>query len=84
MEQFTDSLTPENIIPIDYDSPDLPAGVRQYKPTLYKNGTSYCCCYGPDPQTGIFGSGYSPDEALKNWNKAYLKEGVKIFQRKWR
>jgi hypothetical protein len=83
MDQFADSLPTEDIT-IDYESHTLPDGVRQYKPKVYKDGTGYCCCYGPDPQKGIFECGYSPEEAMKSWSKAYLKEGIKIFERKWR
>jgi len=84
MEQFTDSLPPEDIIPVDYNSPNVPDGVKQYKPKVYKDGTGYCCAYGPDPHKGIFGYGYSPEEAMKSWNRTYLKEGIKIFERRWR
>lgn len=83
MKQYTDTLPPEDIVSVDYNSPTVPEVIRKYKPTVYKDGIKYCCCYGPDPQQGIFGFGYSIDEAMKSWDKAYMKEGIKFFTVNW-
>jgi hypothetical protein len=37
------------------------------KPVVFKEGNSYCCILGPDPQMGVFGSGDTPAEALEDW-----------------
>jgi len=42
-------------------------------PTVFKDGDSYCCITGSNPKTGVFGSGNTPEEAVKNWDDQ-LKE----------
>ncbi len=55
-------------IKIDYQSSSLPETVRKLKPALYKDGNSFCCLLGPDPQEGIFGCGETEEEALLDWD----------------
>ncbi len=43
------------------------------QPTVFVEGDSYCCLLGPDPETGVFGCGDTPDEALKDWDKNLRK-----------
>jgi hypothetical protein len=38
------------------------------KPVVFKEGDSYCCLLGPDPQAGVFGCGDTPMEALSDWD----------------
>ncbi len=38
-------------------------------PTVFKDGNSYCCLLGSDPQSGVFGCGATPEEAIKDWEK---------------
>ncbi|HKO81749.1 MAG TPA: hypothetical protein VJU78_15195 [Chitinophagaceae bacterium] len=55
------------IVPLDYDSPELSRAVRQFKPTLYKDGDAFACILGPDSEQAVYGQGITEDEALKNW-----------------
>jgi hypothetical protein len=65
-----DQMNMENleVIELNYESPGLPDTVRKLKPALYKDGDSYCCLLGPDPQEGIFGCGNTQAEALADWD----------------
>ncbi len=46
------------------------------KPKLYKNGNKWCVLYGEDIQSGIAGFGETPNEAICDWNSAWVnKEG---------
>ncbi|MGN6491179.1 MAG: hypothetical protein ACTHLE_04225 [Agriterribacter sp.] len=63
------------VITVDYDSHDLPAVAKIFKPVIYKDGTAYCCLLGPDPQAGIFGCGETPKEAVIDW-EAHLQAGL--------
>lgn len=56
---------------IDYNMEDknLPSAVRQFQPTVFKDGSTFCCILGPSPQEGVFGCGDSPQAALKEWDK---------------
>ena len=38
------------------------------QPQVYKQANSYCVLYGESPQSGIFGSGLSLNEAIINWS----------------
>jgi hypothetical protein len=60
-------------VDIDYSSKDVPESVKTFQPLLYKDGDSYCCVLGPDPQLGIFGCGQTPIQALQDWDK-HLKD----------
>lgn len=59
------------IVPID--NLKVPASVAALRPTLFKDGNSYCTILGPDPSIGIFGCGNTPEAALADWDK-HLKE----------
>ncbi len=59
------------VIPMDYESPNMPKAVKEFRPTLYKDDEMYCCILGPDPADGIFGSGATEDEAIRSWNDAF-------------
>lgn len=52
---------------IDLDDPEVPQTVRILKPVVYKEDNSYCCLLGPDPQNGVFSTGDTPLEAIRNW-----------------
>jgi hypothetical protein len=56
------------VVTLDYQSVELPETVRKLKPAVYKDGDSFCCLLGPDPQEGVFGCGDTQDEALADWN----------------
>jgi hypothetical protein len=48
------------------------------KPTLFKDGNSWCCLYGDDIITGIVGFGDTPYKSILNFNKAWHNENGKI------
>jgi len=56
-------------VDIDYSGPNLPASVKKLEPLLFKEGDSYCCLLGPDPQEGVFGCGDTPELALNDWDQ---------------
>lgn len=64
------------IVPLDYESPELSSAVRQFKPTLYKEGGSFVCVLGPDAEQAVYGRGATEDEALENWD-ADFKDRIK-------
>ena len=64
-------------IKIDFADNNLPESVRKFQPLLFKDGDSYCCVLGPDPQEGVFGCGKTPLAALKDWDKS-LKQRMKL------
>ena len=62
---------------IDFADNKIPESVKTLQPLLFKDGDSYCCVLGPDPQEGVFGCGKTPIEALKDWDKS-LKQRMKV------
>jgi hypothetical protein len=45
---------PEDMkVDVDYDTVDLPDSAKILEPVVFKEGDSYYCLPGPDPQTGI-------------------------------
>jgi hypothetical protein len=71
MKQLT--VPDEMRVDIDYSDVQLPESVKTFQPLLFKEGNSYCCVLGPDPQAGVFGCGDTPIHALQDWDK-HLKE----------
>ena len=65
MEQM--KISSDKIVPIDFESEDLPSEIRELRPVVFKEEASYWCLLGPDPHKGIFGSGESPLDALADW-----------------
>ena len=61
-------------IKIDYTRKELPASVQLFKPSVFRDGKAYCCLLGPDPQVGIFGCGYSPLQAMADWDEQFNAE----------
>jgi hypothetical protein len=64
------------IVPIDYNSPEMPEAVNRYKPLLLKEGDNYCCFLGDRPEYGIYGCGETPELAIMHWNQKYLQKSV--------
>ncbi|WP_223580780.1 hypothetical protein [Sphingobacterium sp. GVS05A] len=60
-------IAQEKIVPIDYEAPELPKEIRELRPVVFIEKTSYWCLLGPDPHEGVFGNGESPAEALEDW-----------------
>lgn len=69
-----DSINPQGNIEVDYSLYD--EAVQKLKPKVYRQGDSFCCLSGPDKETGIFGSGGTPDAAIQAWRSA-LEERFK-------
>lgn len=60
-----------DVVQVDYDNVKYSDEIRTYRPAVYKDGDSFCCLLGPDPQEGIFGCGDSPDDALEDWRNEF-------------
>ena len=72
MTCFSKYLKKDTILSIDYNSKDLPLYVQFFKPTVYiEDKNTFCCILGPDPESGIFGCGLTPVEAMINWDLSY-------------
>ena len=59
------------VIPVDFNSEDLPVSVRQTHPLIYKDGNAVCCILGPDPQRGVFGCGPTVNAAVADFDKHF-------------
>lgn len=62
----------ENIVKYEF------SGIaKALKPTIFKDGDSFCCLLGADPQNGVMGCGPSPKDAVEDWDqnlKTHLKD----------
>jgi hypothetical protein len=56
---------------------DLPESVRLLRPVLWQEGDHYCCLLGADRQTGVFGTGKSPESAMLDWDR-HLSERLAV------
>ncbi|MGN7786368.1 hypothetical protein ACTJIJ_17680 [Niabella sp. 22666] len=52
---------------LDYERTDWPPLVRELRPIIWEEGTSYCCLLGPDFREGILGYGPTIEEAVADW-----------------
>lgn len=60
------SIDPDKRVDIDYAEYDLET--QKLQPTVYKeDGNSFGCLTGPDPETGIYGHGDTPEAAITAW-----------------
>lgn len=55
-------------VDIDFSEEVLPKSARTLRPLVWKDGDSFCCVLGPDPSTGVFGSGDTPMLAIVDWD----------------
>jgi hypothetical protein len=74
MEQM--KIAEDKIVPLDFDSEELPFQIRELRPVVFREETSYWCLLGPDPHQGIFGNGETVLDALADWLET-LKERLK-------
>ena len=65
MEQMR--IAADKVVPIDYEAAELPLEIKELRPVVYQEETSYWCLLGPDPQRGILGNGESVPDALEDW-----------------
>src|SRR5688572_10252201 len=54
-------------VEIDYADKNVSQAVRTLRPTLFTEGDSFCCLWGPDRQEGVYGCGATRGEALTEW-----------------
>lgn len=47
----------------------LPRSFKEFNPVVFRQDNRYCCILGPDPQSGVFGCGATPEEAVRDWDK---------------
>ena len=64
-------------VAIDLSDGHVPESVKTFQPVLFRDGDAYCCVLGPDTEEGVVGSGKTPKEALKSWEKS-LRERMKV------
>lgn len=62
---------------IDYTADGIPESVKNFRPTVFRDGDSYCCILGIDKETGVFSCGNSIEEALQEWDRAYQEKKKK-------
>lgn len=55
-------------VDIDFSEGVLPKSAKKLQPMVWKNGDSFCCLLGSDPQAGVFGCGDSPLLAIVEWD----------------
>lgn len=53
---------------VDFSEEVLPKSARNLQPLVWREGDSYCCLLGPDPQQGVFGCGDTPLLAIVDWD----------------
>ncbi|PWV56760.1 hypothetical protein [Chitinophaga sp. S165] len=56
---------------IDYTAEGVPESVKNFRPTVFRDGDNYCVILGTDKETGVFSCGGSIEEALQEWDRAY-------------
>jgi hypothetical protein len=66
-----------HIDPAAVVSAELSGPAGALRPVVFREGDSFCCLLGHDPQTGVMGCGSTPDAAVQDWNdrlKQHLAE----------
>jgi hypothetical protein len=72
-----DSLEP---VSVDFNQDWVPAKAKKLKPQVFKDGDSYCCLFGPDPEVGIYGCGDTPENAILDWEKDLEKRMERLTE----
>ena len=72
-----DKLEP---IAVNFSESWVPPKAKKLKPKAYKDGSGYCCIFGPDPVVGIFGCGSTLQEAFIDWEKDLQKRLEKLTE----
>lgn len=62
----------KELIKIDYTAEYIPESVKNFRPDIYRDGDMYHVILGAG-SSAVTGSGNSLEEALKQWDEAYLK-----------
>lgn len=71
MEQM--KISDDIKVPLNYDAKGLSREIKELQPVVFREGDSYCCLLGPDPQIGIFGCGSTPKKAIADWERSLEK-----------
>jgi len=67
-------------VKVDFDQEGIPKKAKKLQPQVFKDGDSYCCLFGPDPEVGIYGCGDTPQAALIDWEKDLEKRMARITE----
>lgn len=60
-------------VPFNYESSEVSELIKQLRPLIFQDGNEFICIFGPDMETGVFGHGFSIQDALLDWENK-LKE----------
>lgn len=71
MEQMKDDEHRQ--VPINYEANEFSMEVRELRPVVFRDGESYCCLLGADPQSGVFRCGDTARQAIEDWEQ-HLQE----------
>lgn len=55
-------------VDIDFSEEVIPKSAKKLQPLVFKDGDNFCCLLGPNPQTGVFGSGETALLAIVDWD----------------
>ena len=61
------------IVNLDYEAADLSAAMKEFKPVVFQDKEGYGCLLGESRETGIFGWGFTVDEAIAEWQKHFAE-----------
>lgn len=65
---------------ISFEQNWVPQKAQKLQPQVYKDGDLFCCLFGPDPETGIFGCGNTPEAAVLDWEKELEKRIARLTE----
>ncbi len=71
MENIKNISLEKEKIRVDFSNPELPSSVRNFMPDMYRNGDSYLCILGTEPDRLVIGTGATVMRALEDWDKSY-------------
>jgi len=61
-------------IHVDYTIDGIPDSVKNFQPDVYRDGDQYYLILGDNNEGGVFGCGFSLQEAMQEWDKAYQEK----------
>ncbi|MCF6407887.1 hypothetical protein L3C95_33680 [Chitinophaga filiformis] len=56
---------------VDYTGEGIPESVKNFRPSVFRDGDNYYCILGSDKETAVCGSGATVEEAFLEWDHAY-------------
>ncbi|MVT08493.1 hypothetical protein [Chitinophaga tropicalis] len=54
---------------VDYTTENIPDSVKNFRPTVFRDGDEYCCILGTEE--AVVGTGNTVEEAMNDWDRAY-------------